>query len=173
MYEDVCTNLLLFNNQIDLTSSQAREAHRATLFTCPGVSIYLPSSFPGLLYTPSSSPSLPPRKPMLNPRPLGSHRKSLPQPWSTFPDTHDCPAPKLRPSMPTHPRAPQNPAGHDWAHIYPQICSCSSSSMFSISICGSTHSPPPEAWSHPQHLPVPHSPTADQSQVLSALPSAF
>lgn len=119
-------------------------------------------------------PTSPPKKAHAEAQGSGSHPKSLPQPWSTCPDTHNPPAPKLqlRPSMPTPPRAPQTPSGHDWAHICPQTCS-SSSSVFSISVCGSTQSPCPETWSHPQHLPVPHSPTADQSRVLSTLPSAF
>ena len=71
MHKDVCMNVLLLNNQIDMALSQVPEAHGDTLHLswCPGSSPLL-SSFPVLLYPPFSSSPLPSKKADAEPQAL-------------------------------------------------------------------------------------------------------
>ena len=113
MHEDVCMNVLLLNNQIDMTLSQVPEAHGDTLHLswCPGSSPLL--SFPVLLYPPFSSPLLckkvdaGPQALAITPNPfhgLGPPAKILVIPSSRA---------AVQTLHATLTRAPQIPAGHD------------------------------------------------------------
>lgn len=115
---------------------------------------------------------LPQGKPVLRLR--QSPPESGPQRWSVRPhaDEPTAPEPQRTPSWPTHPQAPQTPlaklSSTSTPHLLLLLLLCSGFQ----SVAPSSH-PIQKTGSHPQHLPIPHSPTAEQSPSPVNAPLCF